>query len=171
MYIKSFAIFFGCFLAFYLTHFYLEDFVATAITAVVLGFLAAEVGVCIQHDANHGGFSSSAAVNKWVGTSLDFVGASSFIWKQQHVFGHHVYTNIEGIDPDIRVHDPDVRRTNMFQPWREYQVPHCPFHLMKSRSRPTNTCILDCCTPCCRSRVFSSTTSKCCSAGGSESSQ
>lgn len=122
MYIKSFVIFFGCFLAFYLTHFYLENFVATVIAAVVLGFLAAEVGVCIQHDANHGGFSSSAVVNKWVGTSLDFVGASSFIWKQQHVFGHHVYTNIEGIDPDIRVHDPDIRRTNMFQPWREYQA-------------------------------------------------
>lgn len=84
--------------------------------------MAAEVGVNIQHDANHGAFHRNASVNKWIGWSLDFVGASSFIWKQQHVFGHHVYTNIDGIDPDIRVNDPDVRRTTLFQPWRSYQV-------------------------------------------------
>ena len=87
-----------------------------------MGFLTAEVGVSIQHDANHGAYHSNPSVNKWVGTTLDLFGASSFIWKQQHVFGHHVYTNIDGIDPDIRIKDPDFRRITRSQPWHRYQA-------------------------------------------------
>lgn len=46
------------------------------------------------------------------GLTLDAVGASSFMWKQQHVVGHHAYTNVIGDDPDIRVSldGGDVRR-------------------------------------------------------------
>ena len=95
----------------------------SALCSMVVGFCSAEVGVSIQHDANHGAFHKNPSVNKYVGMSLDFVGgASSFIWKQQHVFGHHCYTNINDVDPDIRVLDPDVRRTNLLQPWQPYQV-------------------------------------------------
>lgn len=28
-------------------------------------------------------------------------GASHLVWMYQHSFGHHIYTNIEGADPDI----------------------------------------------------------------------
>ena len=92
----------------------------------MMGFLAAEVGVSIQHDANHGAYHSNPAVNKWVGATLDMAGSSSFIWKQQHVFGHHVFTNIDGVDPDIRVKDPDIRRVTQTQPWHRYQARgHC----------------------------------------------
>lgn len=90
--------------------------------AACLGFFSAGVGVCIQHDANHGAFSNNPTVNKCFGWLLDVVGASSYMWKQQHVTGHHVYTNIDGLDPDIRVKDPDVRRVTSSQPWRAYQV-------------------------------------------------
>ena len=34
--------------------------------------------------------------------TLDIVGASSFMWRQQHVVGHHAYTNVIEVDPDIR---------------------------------------------------------------------
>lgn len=38
------------------------------------------------------------------------VGASSFMWRQQHVVGHHAYTNLAGGDPDIcSAADPDLR--------------------------------------------------------------
>lgn len=57
-----------------------------------------------------------------MGITLDLVGGSSFIWKQQHSLGHHIYTNIEQLDPDIRVNDPDVRRVTQHQPWQKYQV-------------------------------------------------
>ena len=39
---------------------------------------------------------------KMIGSVHDFfLGASMLIWKYQHVFGHHPYTNIDGADPDI----------------------------------------------------------------------
>ena len=46
------------------------------------------------------------------GLTLDAVGASSYMWKQQHVAGHHAYTNVVHEDPDIRVKPDgsDVRR-------------------------------------------------------------
>jgi acyl-lipid (8-3)-desaturase len=52
------------------------------------------------------------------GLTLDAVGASSFMWKQQHVVGHHVFTNVSSEDPDIRVATggTDVRRITQWQP-------------------------------------------------------
>ena len=47
--------------------------------------------------------------------TLDAVGASSFMWQQQHVVGHHAYTNTV-LDPDIRVSDRDVRSVAPGQP-------------------------------------------------------
>jgi acyl-lipid (8-3)-desaturase len=40
------------------------------------------------------------------------------MWKQQHVVGHHAYTNVVGEDPDIRVKPDgsDVRRVVIQQP-------------------------------------------------------
>lgn len=48
----------------------------------------------------------------------------SFMWRQQHVVGHHAYTNVEGMDPDIRVSSSDVRRVAPSQPWH-------PWHTMQ----------------------------------------
>lgn len=94
----------------------------SALCSVVLGVCMAEVGVSIQHDANHGAYSRNTSLEYLLGTTLDIVGASSFMWKQQHVVGHHTYTNVDGLDPDIRVKDPDVRRVSQHQPWQSYQV-------------------------------------------------
>lgn len=94
----------------------------SALCSVVLGVCMAEVGVSIQHDANHGAYTRNTSLEYLLGTTLDMVGASSFMWKQQHVVGHHTYTNVEGLDPDIRVKDPDVRRVSQHQPWQSYQV-------------------------------------------------
>jgi hypothetical protein len=44
------------------------------------------------------------------------------MWRQQHVAGHHVWTNVHDKDPDIRVSDADVRRVTPFQPVHPYQV-------------------------------------------------
>jgi hypothetical protein len=56
------------------------------------------------------------------GATLDLVGASSFMWRQQHVAGHHVWTNVHDKDPDIRVSEADVRRVTPFQPVHPHQV-------------------------------------------------
>lgn len=92
------------------------------VSAALLGFAMAEVGVSIQHDANHGAFSRRSWVGALFGATLDAVGASSFMWRQQHMGGHHVHTNVHGLDPDIRVSEADVRRVTPHQPWHAYQV-------------------------------------------------
>lgn len=96
------------------------------VSAVILGVAMAEVGVSIQHDANHGAFSASGTIGSIFGATLDVVGASSFMWRQQHMVGHHVHTNVHGRDPDIRVSDSDVRRVTQYQPRHWYQVSPLP---------------------------------------------
>jgi fatty acid desaturase len=81
------------------------------------------VGVAIQHDANHGAMSNNKHVCTVFGATLDYLaGASSYMWRQQHDYGHHSYTNIHDKDPDIRVTDTDIRRVTKWQPWHKWHV-------------------------------------------------
>lgn len=68
---------------------------------VFMAFGMAGIGMSIMHDANHGSYSPSAKVNRWVGYLINIVGGSSFVWKIQHNLLHHSFTNIEGHDGDI----------------------------------------------------------------------
>jgi len=121
MYVKSACILLGL-AACYLAAFYGGlSFGWSLLLAVGFGFFQGEIGVSIQHDANHGCYSRSPTLSMVMGWTLDLAGASSFMWKQQHVVGHHAYTNVVGVDPDIRVNDNDVRRVAM-------QHPHRPQH-------------------------------------------
>lgn len=88
--------------------------------APVMGFYKAMVGVNIQHDANHGAYCSNPKVNEIMGYTLDIFGASSYIWKQTHVKGHHVHTNHKN-DPDIRTDpDGDIRTISSWDTVRWY---------------------------------------------------
>jgi fatty acid desaturase len=87
----------------------------------MMGFFKAMVGVNIQHDANHGAFSSNPLTNEIMGYTLDAYGASSYVWKQTHVKGHHVNTNHRE-DPDIRTNDPDVRTIGPWDATRWYHA-------------------------------------------------
>lgn len=72
--------------------------------------LAVVLGVCQgmpltgwMHDASHTAIGNS---ERWwwnVGRfALDYVSGSSMLsWRNQHVIGHHVYTNVMGADPDL----------------------------------------------------------------------
>lgn len=111
-------------------------------SAAILGFAMAEVGVSIQHDANHGAFSRRSWVGALFGATLDAVGASSFMWRQQHMGGHHVHTNVHGLDPDIRVSEADVRRVTPHQPWHAYQVPRRFLPLPTPRGAPCRRALL-----------------------------
>lgn len=68
---------------------------------VLSGFGMAGVGMGVMHDAIHGSYSKNKTINKWVGHTLDMVGASSIVWKLQHNVLHHSYTNIDDHDDDI----------------------------------------------------------------------
>ena len=88
-----------------------------ALLATSLGLSIAGVGMGIQHDANHGAYSSYPLVNKAFRLSLDIMGVASFIWRQKHNVFHHTFTNIEGIDFDLdfapvaRLSPEQTRRT------------------------------------------------------------
>ncbi|WP_268034544.1 fatty acid desaturase family protein [Algoriphagus sp. PAP.12] len=68
---------------------------------ILAGLGMAGVGMGVMHDANHGSYSKNQKVNKWLGYTLNMVGANSTIWKIQHNVLHHSFTNIEEHDDDI----------------------------------------------------------------------
>jgi hypothetical protein len=69
--------------------------------ATSLAFAVAGLGFSVQHDANHGAYSHSGAVNGLLERTLDLLGASSYLWRWKHNVFHHTYTNISGADNDI----------------------------------------------------------------------
>ena len=71
--------------------------------AISMGFATAAVGFNIQHDGSHGAYSRHAWVNRIMASTMDMVGASSFVWARKHNTLHHTYTNIDGRDDDIAV--------------------------------------------------------------------
>jgi linoleoyl-CoA desaturase len=74
-----------------------------ALCSVSLALATAGVGFGIQHDANHGAYSSHGTVNRVLGMTLDMLGASSYVWRFKHNLSHHTYTNVVGADDDIDI--------------------------------------------------------------------
>lgn len=70
---------------------------------VLMGFGMLGIGLGVMHDANHGAYSRRRWVNKYLGYSMNLIGANAEIWKLQHNVLHHSYTNIDGADDDINV--------------------------------------------------------------------
>lgn len=68
---------------------------------VCSGLGMAGVGMAVMHDANHGSYSKNKNVNKYLGYTMNLIGANASVWKIQHNVLHHTYTNIEGLDDDI----------------------------------------------------------------------
>lgn len=71
------------------------------LAALVAGLAVAGLGMAVMHDGSHGAYAATARGNKLSARVLDFLGASSYVWKVKHVLVHHTYPNIEGADDDI----------------------------------------------------------------------
>lgn len=71
--------------------------------AIALGLSMAAVGFNVQHDGGHHAYSDRKWVNKLMATSLDLLGASSYVWNKKHNSVHHSYTNVTGHDDDINI--------------------------------------------------------------------
>lgn len=120
MLIKSLIIIFGYLFSYYMTFFGFQSFGLSIFFAIAAGLMAAEIGLSIQHDANHGSYTKWSWLGYIMSVTIDLVGVSSFMWRQQHVVGHHSFTNVNGYDPDIRVLKPNVWRITREQPRRDY---------------------------------------------------
>ncbi len=67
-----------------------------------LGIWGVFLGVNIGHDAAHNSLFKNKSYNRWFMYIFDFLGLSSFNWKNRHVSGHHQFSNIMQYDPDIQ---------------------------------------------------------------------
>jgi fatty acid desaturase (delta-4 desaturase) len=89
----------------------------TIVKSILLGFLMAMIGLCIQHDANHGAVSRRETINRLWGYTQDWIGGSSLLWKHHHVLLHHAYTNVIEHDPDITT---DILRLHKDIKYKKY---------------------------------------------------
>jgi linoleoyl-CoA desaturase len=101
MYLKTAVI-----LAWYVASYVLLVFVAqtwwlAVPLAASLALAMAAVAFSIQHDGSHNAYSDRPWVNKLAATTLDMLGASSYLWRYQHVIAHHTAANVAGHDIDI----------------------------------------------------------------------
>jgi fatty acid desaturase len=86
--------------------------------ATIFGLSLAQVSAHIVHDGSHSSFTHNPFVWQFMAAFHDFVnGCSNHCWFHQHVIGHHIYTNIDGADPDIAVNAVDIRRIRPWQRW------------------------------------------------------
>ena len=90
------------------------------LTAAASGFFGILVAMTLNHDGNHFAITHKP----WVWRASTFVtdcinGISSLLWMYQHTYGHHIFTNIDGSDPDVNtVNDGlDFWRIKPFQRW------------------------------------------------------
>jgi linoleoyl-CoA desaturase len=103
MYAKS-AIILTWFVASYvLLVFVAQSWWIGMLLAVSVALAAAAIGMNVQHDGSHGGYSDSKLVNGIAAVTLDIIGGSSYLWRWKHNVLHHSFTNIEGADDDINV--------------------------------------------------------------------
>ncbi|XP_044175764.1 acyl-lipid (8-3)-desaturase-like [Acropora millepora] len=93
----------------------------SCIAAVFLGWFSALSSLINHHDASHFSVTRSPLVWTVNGHLQDFVnGSSYYLWMYQHIFGHHPYTNIDGVDPDITTAEkyrPELVRIKWSQSW------------------------------------------------------
>lgn len=97
-----------------------DNFFLSCIAAAFMGGMCAMIGLVNNHDSSHCAVTSHPVLWRVVGHVHDFLnGASFYVWIYQHAFGHHPYTNIDGLDPDIVTTDdhPDIRRIKWTQQW------------------------------------------------------
>ena len=103
--------------------FYILSLTLSPFFSPVFGICLACIGLCIQHDANHGAFSASPRINHIMGLMDDLIGGSSFIWRYQHNLFHHSYCNDPNLDQDTKSAYPWIRfnQTQSHLPHMKYQ--------------------------------------------------
>jgi linoleoyl-CoA desaturase len=68
---------------------------------VISGIGMSGIGMGVMHDAIHGSYSKNSKVNKYIGYTMNLIGANATVWKIKHNVLHHTYTNIDEADEDI----------------------------------------------------------------------
>ncbi len=128
MQFKGLSFFLIAIISYYFLIFKTENILfAIALTFI---FIQAQILLAfnVMHDAGHGSFSTKKWLNDIGAFSLEFMGASSMLWKQKHNRMHHTYTNIVGKDDDLDIGNlMRLAPTQEKKPWHRYQHFYAPF--------------------------------------------
>lgn len=95
-------------------------------TAIGLVFLLVQLKILlafnVMHDGGHYSFSSKKWINDLAVRSMEFLGSSSFLWRQKHNTLHHTYTNVDGKDDDLVIGSMmRLCPTQKHYVWQKYQ--------------------------------------------------
>uniref|UniRef100_A0A7S0G1W4 Cytochrome b5 heme-binding domain-containing protein n=1 Tax=Rhodosorus marinus TaxID=101924 RepID=A0A7S0G1W4_9RHOD len=107
-----------CFYVSFVSHSF--SWPARALSALLFGVCQGLPLTGWMHDASHAAIGHSETWWWTVGrVSLDWISGSSMLsWRNQHVIGHHIYTNVFGADPDLpEAKKGDFRRITEHQFW------------------------------------------------------
>jgi linoleoyl-CoA desaturase len=126
MYLKTFLISTWCVSTYALLVFVVSTWWAAIPLALAFAFGLGAIGFSIQHDGGHQAYSRRRWLNKLAAYSLDFMGASSYLWHWKHHIFHHTYSNIAGHDTDIELGailrvSPHQRRF-WFHRWQQFYL-------------------------------------------------
>ncbi|SDD55013.1 linoleoyl-CoA desaturase [Pricia antarctica] len=70
---------------------------------IISGLGMAGIGMGIMHDAIHGSYSRNRTVNRYLGYTMNLIGANAAVWRIQHNVLHHTYPNVQEADDDINM--------------------------------------------------------------------
>ena len=108
------------FLLFFVTYGLIVFSSATPLIKLGLCFLhgiaITGIGFNVSHDCGHNAYFKKKKYNGLLAYSMDLVGSNSYMWDIKHNKAHHIYTNIEDFDEDIK--GSYLLRLS----------PHAPFH-------------------------------------------
>lgn len=126
LYLKSVIILSACVACYVALIMFVTTWWLATPLAMLLGVLAALIGFNIQHDGGHQAYSSIRWRNRLAATTLDLVGASSYLWHWKHAVFHHGRANVTGHDTDINVGrllrlEPHQRRAS-FHRWQHLYI-------------------------------------------------
>lgn len=103
----------------YAVAWYFRAFDASYLAAIIGGVMMARMGF-LMHSGNHAAVGRRTVRNRMLGLLMEYIGASSIIWRNAHMYAHHCYPNIYGKDNDCEIGTPLLR----FHP----SIPHRPWH-------------------------------------------
>jgi len=86
------------------------------VACFVHGISITGIGFNVAHDCSHNAYFRKKQYNLLLSYSMDLIGSNSYTWDLKHNKSHHIYTNIESFDDDIK--GSCLLRLS----------PHAPFH-------------------------------------------
>lgn len=114
----------------WMTFAYHSSWVLGGLFAILWGLMETVITLGVSHDACHFAITHHPWVWKTVfATTECFHAFSLYSWYYQHHFGHHIYTNIDGVDPDVgtRTGIWRIKKGQKLKSFHKFQHLYMPF--------------------------------------------